>query len=89
VQYAAEAHIMTTVAKGEASDWGCNDFWDVGALAVSNCIAVFGILYQLNSPSPPYFTKVFNEANATAGSRAPFSEQAFDVEELLPEGDRC
>ena len=87
LQYAAEAHIVTTVAKGEAPAWGCDSYWDGGPLATSKCVAVFAIMYKLGTSSPDFLDKLFAEANLTVGSRTPFSEPNFTLERLLPQDD--
>lgn len=54
VQGAAEAHIVSYVAEGEAPDWGCDVVWkaedptdEESARHLENCVAVFGTIYRL------------------------------------------
>jgi hypothetical protein len=85
LQYPAEAHIVTLVAKGDATEWGCDEFWNGGDPVLENCTAVFGIMYKLGDSTPDYITKFWDflpekvEANATVSGMTD-----FDLNKMLP-----
>lgn len=56
LQGAAEAHIVSFVAEGEATEWGCDVVWvksadertaEENTRHLENCVAVFGIIFRL------------------------------------------
>lgn len=57
-QHAAEAHIVSVVAFGEAPEWGCDAFWEPGDEAdvvAERCMAVFGVFFfDIGGTSPPW-----------------------------------
>jgi hypothetical protein len=86
VQYAAEMHIVTLAAKGEATEWGCDAVWDGGDPVLENCTAVFGILYKLGDSSPKWLDAAYTEAPATIDPNftQPFSMKDLDLASILP-----
>jgi hypothetical protein len=74
VQGAAEAHIVTWVAEGDAPDWGCDVVWkgkelteEESARHLANCVAVFGVVYRLSEedhlPTDEVFLKMVDAGN--------------------------
>lgn len=62
LQGAAEVHIVSAVAEGEAPEWGCDEVWQGGDANLEQCIAVFGIIFKIGDSSPDYFDKIFDTA---------------------------
>lgn len=86
MQGAAEAHIVTYVAEGDATDWGCDVVYkdsdeitdEESTRHLENCVAVFGIIFRL----------VDDEEAATDDFFVPLEETASDflddTGEVLP-----
>jgi hypothetical protein len=73
VQGAAEGHIVTYVAEGDAPDWGCDVVWSgkepTDAEATrhrENCIAVFGVFYRLIDEEHVHTDEFFLKLEETA-----------------------
>jgi Eukaryotic-type carbonic anhydrase len=84
VQYGAEAHIVTLIAKGEKPEGGCDDYWDGKAAVYEKCAAMFGILYKLGDTSAPYLDEFIAKVPLVAGKEADIGIESFDLEKLLP-----
>ena len=57
VQHAAEAHIVSAVAQGEAPEWGCDAFWatgDAADIVLERCVAAFGVFFEVGATSPAW-----------------------------------
>ena len=88
MQAALEAHIVTFVAPNQASAWGCDGTWDENQpINLNNCIAVFGVAYDLGATTPGYLQTVINEYNAgglnQVGQTKPFPG-TLNLDALLP-----
>eukprot|EP00892_Ulva_mutabilis_P002098 jgi/Ulvmu1/1188/UM108_0016.1 len=70
---AMEAHIVTFVAPNQATEWGCDSVWfdDLGPPNLENCIAVFGMTYELGPSSPSFISA----AVASAGNLQAFGDK--------------
>jgi hypothetical protein len=90
VQGAAEAHIVTWVAEGDAPDWGCDVVWtgkkpteEESARHLANCVAVFGVVYRLSEeddlPTDEVFLKMVEAGNVY------MDDEADEVRTFLPQ----
>jgi hypothetical protein len=88
MQGAAEAHIVSFVAKGSAPpEWGCDAVWDGGEPVLNKCVAVFGIMYHISDEedsSPTYFKDILDHAPDVAGAETPAPFDEFDLYQLIP-----
>ena len=88
VQAALEAHIVTFVAPNQAPEWGCDGIWDPnGTPNLENCIAVFGVTYDLGPSSPSYISNTISAYNAGAlrrfGDTTPYPG-TLNLDAILP-----
>jgi Eukaryotic-type carbonic anhydrase len=84
MQYAAEVHIVTLVAKGERPEWGCDDVWAGGDPVLENCTAVFGTLYKLGDTTPEYLKAIIDQTPVSAEKQRGYPGGSFNLAELLP-----
>ena len=87
-QAALEAHIVTFVAPNQAPEWGCDSTWEPnGTPNLENCIAVFGVTYDLGPSSPAYVTDTLSAFNAGAlrrfGDKIPYPG-ILNLDAILP-----
>lgn len=73
LQGAAEAHIVSYVAEGDAPDWGCDVAWsdeeatdEEATRQLENCVAVFGIMFRLSDEEHVKTDEFFFEVEGTA-----------------------
>lgn len=72
LQGAAEAHIVSYVAEGDATDWGCDVVWgddytdEEATRQLENCVAVFGIMFRLSDAPNVTTDDFFFEVDETA-----------------------
>lgn len=87
--YAAETHIVSIIAEGEAPEWGCDTFWqnlpDLPTEDVlSKCVAVFATMYKIGGSTPKWFDYLFDTASNDYGDEGELEVTEFDLNALIP-----
>jgi hypothetical protein len=87
LQAAAEAHIVSFVAKGFAPpEWGCDAVWEGGDAVLEKCVAVFGVMYSISDDGaePAYLRSILEHVPDVAGAEAPAPFKTLDLYQMLP-----
>lgn len=78
VQFAAEMHIVAAIAAGERPEWGCDDFWEGGAMDLSKlkgdtCVTVFAVPFTLcaSAEAPEWLNSLLDAYDLAAEFETP------------------
>lgn len=80
---------MTFVGPNQATEWGCDSMWEMnGTPNLENCVAVFGMMYDIGPSTPHWLQTTVNTAAAGrlrfVDDTAPFPG-TLDLNAVLPQ----